>query len=1112
MADELDGLTIARQLIAQEAADHAGFLDLGRLGLTRLPEELFCLTHLRRLNLGAGMADAGGEWHRSVANFSPNAVDASLEPLSTALPELEALSVSDTEFVSLVKLADFTRLELLDCSWTQISDLAPVAGLNALQTFDCSGTQISDLAPLAGLSALQTLNCLGTQISDVSPLAGLSALRELNCTQTQISDLGPLAGLNALETLICSWTEIHDLGPIAELCAIQTLYCARTQISNLGPLAGLDSLRTLACGATPINDIGPIARLSALQTLNLWGTQVNDLEPVTGLGALQSLDCRETQISNLGPLAGLSALQTLNCSGTQISNLGPLAGLSALQTLYCSGTPISDLGPVAGLTALQTLDCSGCRLIGVPDALWYKPSLQRLVLYESHLPGVLVEVLSQSPSDDCLQSLRAHLRDLAEGGVAVPDAKLMVLGNGRVGKTQICRRLRGEDYDDTVPSTHGIIVTSATLPAADGGAAAKLHIWDFGGQDIYHGTHALFMRARAIFLLVWTPERERSGEQVHDGMLFRDYPLAYWLEYVRHLGGSGSPVLLIQTRCDRPEHEAVRPPVSDEALADFPFRKIVQYSARLDRSRAALDDALAQAVAWLTEQEGIVTIGAGRLRVKRRFEVLRDADAALPPEHRRYRTISQEHFLQLCSEEGGISSPEHLLGYLHNAGIVFYRHGLFDDRIILDQSWALEAVYAVFHRQKCYKQLRQLGGRFTRPLLEALVWDGYSIEEQKLFLSMMESCGICFVHRRHSSDDDENEYIAADLLPERDEVQAELDARWDPHLSMETAEFEYALLHPGMVRSVISRIGSEAGMSALYWKDGLCVYEKTTGSRALLDQQIDESWSGRIRVQTQSGQAASLLEKLEGLIETESERAGTKPTRVAATSSARRIALTVDAADAAAEHDASSRPTPMQFAQERTAQREYCVSYAWGDVSPEGAEREEIVDRLCDAAEQRRVTVIRDKNVLGLGESISKFMQRIGRADRVFVVLSDKYLKSPYCMFELFEVWRNSRADPMEFIERVKVYTLPSAQISTPLDRVQHAIYWKQNYEALDAAVKPHGLGILGEADLRQYKLMQDFTHRVSDILATVADVLQPRSFEHLEKHWLDDLMDQPVH
>ncbi len=78
---------------------------------------------------------------------------------------------------------------------------------------------------------------------------------------------------------------------------------------------------------------------------------------------------------------------------------------------------------------------------------------------------------------------------------------------------------------------------------------------------------------------------------------------------------------------------------------------------------------------------------------------------------------------------------------------------------------------------------------------------------------------------------------------------------WDRDLPAETAEFEYSLLHSGIVRSVISRVGSEAGITALYWKDGLCAYEKTTGSRVLVEQQMDDLWRGRIRVQTQRGQA-----------------------------------------------------------------------------------------------------------------------------------------------------------------------------------------------------------------------------------------------------------------
>ena len=128
--------------------------------------------------------------------------------------------------------------------------------------------------------------------------------------------------------------------------------------------------------------------------------------------------------------------------------------------------------------------------------------------------------------------------------------------------------------------------------------------------------------------------------------------------------------------------------------------------------------------------------------------------------------------------------------------------------------------------------------------------------------------------------------------------------------------------------------------------------------------------------------------------------------------------------------------------------------------------------------------VLRDKTAVGLGDSISKFMQRIGRADRVFIVLSEKYLKSPYCMFELFEIWRNSKGDADLFKERIRAFTLPSANISSAVERVKQAIYWKERYEEIETLVKPHGLGVLGETDLKQFKLMQDFAHRVSDVLA----------------------------
>ena len=213
----------------------------------------------------------------------------------------------------------------------------------------------------------------------------------------------------------------------------------------------------------------------------------------------------------------------------------PLARLNSLEHLDCSETQVNDLTPLTGLRTLRVLRLSECGLERISEGFWHKPSLLFLDLFGTRVPGIPDEVLSERAYENCLETLRAHLEDLRAGAVTILDIKVVVLGNGRVGKTQICRRLLGGGYDPQVPSTHGVIVTSARLSASEGVEPLLLHIWDFGGQDIYHGTHALFMRTRAAFLIVWMPEAESSGEHVWEGMAFRNHPLPYWIDTVRHL-------------------------------------------------------------------------------------------------------------------------------------------------------------------------------------------------------------------------------------------------------------------------------------------------------------------------------------------------------------------------------------------------------------------------------------------------------------------------------------------------------------------------------------------------------------------------------------------------
>lgn len=98
------------------------------------------------------------------------------------------------------------------------------------------------------------------------------------------------------------------------------------------------------------------------------------------------------------------------------------------------------------------------------------------------------------------------------------------------------------------------------------------------------------------------------------------------------------------------------------------------------------------------------------------------------------------------------------------------------------------------------------------------------------------------------------------------------------------------------------------------------------------------------------------------------------------------------------------------------------VSYAWADEGD--PDRETQVDALVKQARKKGIDIVRDKDVLKIGDRISNFMRKIGDGDRVFVFLSNKYLTSPFCMNELFLMWRNSREQPSDFLGRVRLFKL----------------------------------------------------------------------------------------
>ena len=173
------------------------------------------------------------------------------------------------------------------------------------------------------------------------------------------------------------------------------------------------------------------------------------------------------------------------------------------------------------------------------------------------------------------------------------------------------------------------------------------------------------------------------------------------------------------------------------------------------------------------------------------------------------------------------------------------------------------------------------------------------------------------------------------------------------------------------------------------------------------------------------------------------------------------------------------------------------ISYAWGDDhSDAGRQRGEAVERLSDKLIEWGYEIVRDKNELHNGDLISKFVQRIGRGNRVLVILSEKYLLSANCMTELFYVYQRSIGDKEEFLRRVIPVVVDDARgITQWQEPVKYAEHWRREFTTME----PH-LGVLGEDHHKRYQLIKQWHVVIGNILGFISDTLHPHGFDSIVK------------
>jgi small GTP-binding protein len=621
------------------------------------------------------------------------------------------------------EIAHLIKLRWLNIKSNQLSVLpAEIGQLTNLSWLDLSSNQLSvlpaEIGQLTNLSWLDLkcnqLSVLPAEIGQLTNLTGLHlSNNQLSALPAEIGQLTNLARLYLINNQLSALpAEIGQITNLSWLGFINNqLSALPAEIGQITNLAGLD-LSNNQLSALPAE----IGQLTNLTELDLSNNQLSALLAEIGqLTNLRWLNLSNNQLSALPVEIGqLTNLTELDLSNNQLSALPAEIGqLTNLTELDLSNDQLSALSAEIGqLTNLTELDLSNNQLSALPAEIGQLTNLTRLNLDNNPLTSPPPEIVEQG-TQAILTYLQERLQDSQQQWVS----KLLVVGEGGVGKTSLLRALRGEAYNSQELTTHGITIRTLDLPhPTKADITMQLNTWDFGGQEIYHATHQFFLTNRSLFLLAWNA---RHG--------FEQGKLYYWLDTIQALAPE-SPVLLVATWID--ERDADLP--LSELQRKYP--QIIgqcEISSKtgkgIDTLRQAITDAAAKLplmgeiwpTTWLNAANALRSL----------------------PERYKYVTPQQLwNFMTRYGVDNDTSQPV-LARWLHDLGEILYFQDKeeLNDLVILKPQWVTQYISKVLESEAVINSF----GIFTRDCMDEL-WHDLAPTMRDHFLRLMERFDLSY--------------------------------------------------------------------------------------------------------------------------------------------------------------------------------------------------------------------------------------------------------------------------------------------------------------------------------------------------------------------------------
>ncbi|MBK8922112.1 MAG: hypothetical protein IPM81_11500 [Saprospirales bacterium] len=637
---------------------------------------------------------------------------------------------------------------------------------------------------------------------------------------------------------------------------LRVLFLAQNQLAEVR-LPVLPQLQWLDLADNPaLRTLAFDAALPALETLDASDSGLERFELPAGFASLKTIDLSRNKLAEAVFQGDCPALEWLDLSGNQLAEFELPEGFQRLEYLYLTDNKQpQQLHFTNPLGRLEVLHVSGCDLEELPIDTILSDTLLSLYAAGNTPKNIPYIFLGTDSSNNCLEKARLWFTEIRDApGERNKQVKLMLLGNGNAGKsTLLCAFEHGKcTCAEPHRSTHA--VQMKTLRKGD----VVFNVWDFGGQEVYHGTHRLFMQSPAVQLILFDPDLERAaldGKPRKDRLsedVVSDQPVEYWYETAKDISEK-SRFLFVQNKMDDDPREDVR--VRNYARDNrTEFRHI---SALMGQKVEDVEYFMGKLAKMLPDYNMLMPAS---------WLAVRDFFAHNLNEKTPRRTVTKDFYRELCAKMKVSDATANLLfEYLHHSGFIYYHQNL-GETIIADQNWALDAIYKLFDREKpWYREFRdRSNGQILAYRIFEIFGENHTPEQKRLFLSFMVSCGICFKLNTEYSDDHiaaSDIYVFTEFLPSKKNLVAEKD--WNER-TRDVYTFRHRLpwINRYIIASFIAELGRKTDIRYI-WRYGIQVQTEEGWFKVeIIDDYREKAIRVAIELKAISKWLKHLLEKL----------------------------------------------------------------------------------------------------------------------------------------------------------------------------------------------------------------------------------------------------------